>query len=41
MNEVDTLYFQGYGDPEIHKEMLRDEARVETYRAALNSLSFE
>jgi hypothetical protein len=39
MNEVDEAYFLGYEDPEIHREMLQDEARVEAYRAALNSLS--
>jgi predicted RNA methylase len=41
MSLVDTNYFDGYGDLEIHKEMLGDEARVDSYRAALNALSFE
>ena len=36
---VDLAYFQGYEDPEIHREMLQDEARVEAYRLALNHLS--
>ncbi len=41
MSQVDANYFKSYGDLEIHKEMLSDEARVENYRAALNALSFE
>ena len=41
MEEVDQAYFRGYEDPEIHKEMLQDEARVEAYRTALNSLSVD
>ncbi len=40
MDEVDVLYFEGYNDPEIHKEMLLDEIRVETYRAAIKALSW-
>jgi predicted RNA methylase len=39
MDEVDQAYFRGYEDPEIHREMLQDEARVEAYRVALNLLS--
>ena len=41
MSRADANYFESYGDPEIHKEMLSDEARVDNYRAALNALSFE
>jgi predicted RNA methylase len=41
LEEVDQAYFRGYEDPEIHKEMLQDEARVEAYRTALNSLSID
>jgi len=41
MSLVDSNYFENYGDPAIHEEMLNDEARVENYRAALNALSFE
>jgi predicted RNA methylase len=39
MDEIDQAYFGGYEDPEIHREMLQDEARVEAYRVALNLLS--
>ncbi len=39
MDEVDLSYFKGYEDPEIHREMLQDEARVNAYRIALNSVS--
>ncbi len=39
LDEIERGYFTGYEDPEIHREMLQDEARVEAYRAALNSLS--
>jgi type I protein arginine methyltransferase len=38
---VDVLYFEGYDDPEIHKEMLSDEARVDNYRAAIKALCWE
>jgi predicted RNA methylase len=41
MTIADLNYFESYGDPEIHREMLSDEARVDNYRAALNALSFE
>ncbi len=37
---ADANYFESYGNIEIHKEMLSDEARVDNYRAALNALSF-
>jgi predicted RNA methylase len=41
MDEVDIGYFRGYENHDIHKEMLLDESRVETYRVALRSLSFD
>ena len=38
MDQVDIEYFRGYEDLEIHREMLRDEARCEAYRAAINEV---
>ncbi len=41
MCAVDTDYFRSYDDPDIHDEMVKDEARMDSYRAALNQLSHE
>ena len=41
LTEVDERYFYSYANKAIHEEMLKDEARVESYRTALRGASFE